>query len=73
MNDTHTKKIVILYRACVEYTRSSVQSTVRFLAPRVYEIPDESYELSCARQWWKELDAAEKQRLDREYMFAAKH
>lgn len=70
------KMIIVLYRAVRYYTRSSVQSTVRFLKDR---IPLEcintkmQIEWNKARYWWeKELKDQERQRLIIEYKFAAK-
>ncbi len=51
------KKILILYRAVRHYPNSSVQSTVKFLFPRV---PEDSLEKEIreewerAKTWWEE-------------------
>jgi hypothetical protein len=68
--------IIILYRAVRYYTRSSVQSTVRFLVDRIpLDCIDTKMRIEWgkARYWWeKELKMADKQRLIIEYKFAAK-
>lgn len=65
------KKIVILYRAVNTYVRSSVQSTVRFLVPRVTYVPENGCEFRNALKWWDNLKASERERLEIEYKFAA--
>jgi hypothetical protein len=80
VTDTHylpsaKKMIIILYRAVRYYTRSSVQSTVRFLKDRIpLDCVDTKMRIEWgkARYWWeKELKVADRQRLTIEYKFAA--
>lgn len=80
MSDTHyspatQKKLIILFRAEVYYPNDSVQSTVRFLVPRVPEdgIPrDMPTEWTEARRWWEKKSPEDQERLNATYKFAAK-
>ena len=81
MSDTYylpvtQRMILILYWATKIYVRSSVQSTVRFLMPRVplckFEVKM-PLEWSSARRWWEcELQPEEKSALQTQFKFAAK-
>lgn len=69
------KKIIILFRAVVHYSHSSVQDTVRFLAPRVplSDLAKMGIEWGNARSWWEwRVTENEKKRLGLEYRIAAK-
>jgi hypothetical protein len=69
------KKLMILYRAATDYRCSSVQSTVRYLTPKV-PLCDFAkvmpYHWACACRWWKGLDAEQRLLMDIQYKFAAK-
>ncbi len=65
------KKIIILFRAIKHYPSSTIESTVKFLSPK---IPDDSPEREIyhewyhqARPWFEKLAEAEKDRLEEIY------
>lgn len=75
LTELDKKKVIILFRAKTLYHRDTVESTVRFLGPRV---PPDNIEKSLGDEWpralgwWTKLQPAEQFLLDRQYRFAAK-
>ncbi len=75
------KKIIILYRAVHVYCQSSIQSTIRFLFPKIQSIQagkcfkDNARTAECgsAITWWDlEVDTETKTNLEVQYKIAAK-
>lgn len=70
LSEHEKKKIIILFRACTTYSRSTVESTIRFLYPRVEETEIEGRmdnELRSARFWWSELEECQRARMNLQY------
>lgn len=69
--DTNTMLIVLFIRnRWYRRKHVSVASAKNFLVPRIKQFPPSESGLRQARTWWKNLDAAERESLQKSYSLA---